>query len=456
MSQTALNAIEKRAAFSLASVFAFRMLGLFMLMPVLAVYGSELAGFSPLWIGLAIGAYGLTQAIFQIPMGWASDKFGRKPVIVLGLSVFALGSVIAALAESMQMVTLGRALHGMGAVASALMALAADLSRDEQRAKVMAVIGACIGMSFMLAMLVGPLVAASFGLSGLFWLIMWLAVIGIGIVLFAVPNVVHHAPRSETTANKASVLALVKSPQLLRLDFGVLMLHLTMTAVFVALPLELIKVGLEAQSHWQLYVPVFLLSFVLLVPMMMVAMKRNQEKGMFLFSVALLSASLLMMALLPLSVWSIAVAMVLYFAAFNYLEATMPALVSRIAPANQKGSAMGVYSSSQFFGAFAGGVIGGGLAELFTLQGVFAASSLIGVIWFAIAWSMRVPKRSKIISIATELSGQQQASQLASQLTALKGVLEATVVYEEQRTYLKVNDKEFDIKQARALSSGQI
>ncbi|QPB81818.1 MFS transporter [Pseudoalteromonas rubra] len=449
MSKQSLNSLEKRAAISLASVFAFRMLGLFMLMPVLAIYGQSLTDVSPLWIGLAIGAYGLTQALLQIPMGWLSDKFGRKPIIVAGLIMFAIGSVIAALAESIYWVTAGRALQGMGAIASALLALASDLSRDEQRPKVMAVIGMCIGMSFAVAMLLGPMVAAAFGIAGIFWLTAALALLGIGIVLFIVPGAVNRAPKGDTVASMADIRKLVRHPQLVRLDLGVLLLHLTLTTLFVALPGQLIADGLVAQDHWQLYIPVLLLAFVLMAPLMIVAIRKQKEKQVFLASIALLVVSTL--ALIPAanSLIGIAVAMTVYFIAFNFLEATMPALVSRIAPATQKGSAMGVFSSSQFFGAFAGGVMGGYLAQHFNPQTVFAAAAAIGVIWLFIAWRMQIPVRSKTLSFVTEVDEPEKADALADQLVALPGVIEATVVSEENRTYLKVNDKEFDLNQAK-------
>ncbi|MEC4088288.1 MFS transporter [Pseudoalteromonas rubra] len=449
MSKQSLNSLEKRAAISLASVFAFRMLGLFMLMPVLAIYGQSLTDVSPLWIGLAIGAYGLTQALLQIPMGWLSDKFGRKPIIVAGLIMFAIGSVIAALAESIYWVTAGRALQGMGAIASALLALASDLSRDEQRPKVMAVIGMCIGMSFAVAMLLGPMVAAAFGIAGIFWLTAALALLGIGIVLFIVPGAVNRAPKGDTVASMADIRKLVRHPQLVRLDLGVLLLHLTLTTLFVALPGQLIADGLVAQDHWQLYIPVLLLAFVLMAPLMIVAIRKQKEKQVFLASIALLVVSTL--ALIPAanSLIGIAVAMTVYFIAFNFLEATMPALVSCIAPATQKGSAMGVFSSSQFFGAFAGGVMGGYLAQHFNPQTVFAAAAAIGVIWLFIAWRMQIPVRSKTLSFVTEVDEPEKADALADQLVALPGVIEATVVSEENRTYLKVNDKEFDLNQAK-------
>ena len=451
MSNQSLNALEKRAAFSLASVFAFRMLGLFMLMPVLAIYGQSFEHVSPMWIGLAIGAYGLTQALLQIPMGWLSDKVGRKPVIIGGLVVFAIGSVIAAVADSIYWVTAGRALQGMGAIASALLALAADLSRDEQRPKVMAVIGMCIGLSFAVAMLLGPMVAASFGISGVFWLTAGLAILGIVIVSFVVPNALNRAPKGDTVASVAEIKRLAKHPQLLRLDIGVMLLHLTLTTLFVVLPGQLITGGLAAESHWQLYIPVLFAAFILMAPLMIIAIKKQKEKQVFLLSIFVLILSALGLILLPTSIMSIALCMSLYFIAFNFLEATMPALVSRIAPANQKGSAMGVFSSGQFFGAFLGGILGGYLAQIGEANTVFAAAAGVGVIWLFIAWQMQIPPKSKVISLMADLSDPHRAEQLAEQLVALPGVIEATMVNDENRSYLKVNDKEFDINQAKQI-----
>ena len=449
MSNHSLNPLEKRAAVSLASVFAFRMLGLFMLMPVLAIYGQSLADVSPMWIGLAIGAYGLTQALLQIPMGWLSDKFGRKPIIIAGLIVFALGSVVAATAESIYWVTVGRALQGMGAIASALLALASDLSRDEQRPKVMAVIGMCIGLSFAIAMLLGPMVAASFGIAGVFWLTAMLALLGILIIVFVVPSAKQRAPKGDTVATFSDIRRLVKDPQLVRLDIGVMFLHLTLTTLFVVLPGQLITGGLIAAEHWQLYIPVLLLAFVFMAPLMMVAIKKGKEKAAFLASIVLLTVSSISLVIAVDSIMAIALCMLLYFVAFNFLEATMPALVARLAPANQKGSAMGVFSSGQFFGAFLGGLLGGYIAEFGEPQGVFAAVACIGVIWLVIAWNMQIPPKSKIISLSVPLSDVEKAADIADKLVMLPGVIEATVVREESRSYLKIDDKIFDLNQAK-------
>lgn len=451
MSNQSLNSLEKRAAVSLASVFAFRMLGLFMLMPVLAIYGQSYDYVSPMWIGLAIGAYGLTQALLQIPMGWLSDKFGRKPIIIFGLVIFALGSVVAATAESIYWVTVGRALQGMGAIASALLALASDLSRDEQRPKVMAVIGMCIGLSFAVAMLLGPMVAAAFGIAGVFWLTAALALFGIFIILFVVPSAVQRAPKGDTVPSLRAIRQLIRHPELLRLDIGVMLLHLTLTTLFVVLPGQLIADGLAAQKHWQLYIPVLLLSFVLMAPMMVMAIKKQKEKEAFIGSIILLTLSSISLMLFVDSAMGIAVCMLFYFIAFNFLESTMPALVTRLSPASQKGSAMGVFSSGQFFGAFLGGLLGGFIAQQGNEHGVFAAVACVGVIWLLIAWHMQIPPKSKIISLEVSLLNDEQAEDIADKLVMLPGVLEATVVTDENRSYLKIEDKNFDLNQAKQM-----
>jgi predicted MFS family arabinose efflux permease len=309
-----------------------------------------------------------------------------------------------------------------------------------------------IGMSFAIAMLLGPMVAAAWGLAGVFWLTAILAVAGIFIVLFLVPKAVSKAPKGDTLASVSDIKKLIKHPQLARLDLGVMLLHLTLTTIFVALPGQLIAKGLAAQAHWQVYIPVLLLAFLLMAPVMIIAIRKEKEKQAFVGSIAVLALSMLAMAIGVDSIIGMAMCMLAYFVAFNFLEATMPALVSRLAPASQKGSAMGVFSSGQFFGAFLGGILGGYVAQSTTPQAVFAAAAVVGVIWLILAWNMQVPPRSKMISLMTELSNEQQAQTLASRLVALPGVIEATVVCDENRSYLKIDDKEFDLDQARKVA----
>ncbi|MGI5309973.1 MFS transporter [Rheinheimera sp. WS51] len=445
-----LNSVEKRAAVALALVFSSRMLGLFMLLPVFALYGSELAGFSPLWIGLAIGAYGLTQAILQIPMGWLSDRIGRHKVMLAGLMLFAAGSVVAALADSVYMVTLGRILQGGGAIAGAVLALAADLTREEQRPKVMAIIGVCIGLSFAVAMILGPLVARWAGLSGVFWFTALLALVAMALVWFVVPKSVQKAPTAETLALPQSLKAMLKHRQLVQLDLGVMLLHLMLTAIFVALPQLLTNTGLASVKHWQFYLPILVSSFVLMLPMMIIAMRKSQEKGFFLVAIALLIAAMLSVLLLANFI-GLVLGMLLFFIGFNFLEASLPALVSRIAPAGQRGSAMGIYSSSQFFGAFLGGLIGGAVVQQYGNQALFIVLAVIGLLWLLVASTLIIPERAQRLSLAVAVETELAAQQLAAQLSALTGVQEVTLLLTEQRCYLKVSSAEFDPAQAKAI-----
>ncbi|MFO6424638.1 MFS transporter [Motilimonas sp. KMU-193] len=451
MNQTALNATEKRASISLAMVFGLRMLGLFMIMPVFAYYGQSLDGYSPLWVGLAIGAYGLTQALFQIPMGMLSDRIGRKPVIVIGLFIFALGSLIAAWSDSVYGVALGRAIQGLGAIASAILALAADSSREEQRSKVMATIGVSIGLAFAVAMVVGPIVTQFIGLSGLFYFTAVMALLGIVIVKFMVPNVVHKAPPGDTVAMPRLLKSLLAKPELLRLDAGIFILHLTLTAMFVVLPLKLVAAGMAVEQHWMLYFPALILSFVFIVPMLIVGARKQKNKQLFIFAIGLMAVSLLLLALQQSPLWLILLAVFLYFTAFNFLEASLPAFISMLAPAGAKGTAMGIYSTSQFLGAFIGGVIGGYAYNNFGDQGLFILIAGLMVCWMVIALGMSNPSQIRNHVISVDLTDSQRGETLAQELAKLRGVLEAVVVADEHAVYLKVKHTEFELNQAHAL-----
>ncbi len=451
MSFSGLNHIEKKAAFSLASIFGVRMLGLFMILPVFAIYGVQLAGYSPVWLGLAIGAYGLTQALLQIPMGILSDKFGRKPVILAGLLVFLLGSVIAALSDSIYGVVLGRAIQGMGAIASAILALAADLSREEQRPKVMATIGMFIGLSFTVAMVLGPIIAGGFGLSGLFWFIALLTLVAMALMQFMVPSSVNKAPRGDNVALPAQISRFILHPQLSRLNWGVFILHMALTACFVTLPKQFVASGLSLDNHWQVYLPALLGSFLLMLPFMIFAIKKQKEKPMFSAAIALLVAALILLWCLPSGFWSLVLSVVLFFTAFNYLEATMPSILSRIAPAGFKGSVMGVYSSSQFLGAFVGGIVGGMIASEYGEQAIFLVMAIVSCIWLLISFGMQPLKKSKSFSFTTNISCENQAQKVAEQLITMPGVIEATLVHTEAVAYLKVDDKIVDLTAVKSL-----
>ncbi|MEJ6079281.1 MFS transporter [Vibrio sp. 1-Bac 57] len=451
MSSNGLNSIEKKAAFSLAAVFGLRMLGLFMILPVFAIYGEQLIGYSPIWIGLAIGAYGLTQAMLQIPMGILSDKYGRKPIILIGLFIFLLGSIVAAMSDTIYGVVLGRALQGTGAIASAILALAADLSREEQRPKVMATIGMFIGLSFTIAMIIGPIVAEAFGLSGLFWFIALLTIFAMLLIQFLVPHSVNKAPRGDSVALPAQLKKLIRHPQLSRLNFGVFALHMAMTACFITLPKQFVESGLQLEDHWQLYLPTLIGSFFLMVPFMIFAIKKQKEKQMLSASVLLLTLALFLLWYLPTSFTGLVITVIMFFTAFNYLEATMPSILSRLAPAGVKGSVMGIYSSSQFLGAFSGGVLGGAIASNFGEQSIFLVMAVICCIWLIISLGMSPLKKSKNLSFTINVENEKQAGEVAEQLINMPGVIEATVVFTEAIAYLKVDEKIVNITKIKSL-----
>ncbi len=451
MNVTGLNSIEKKAALSLATVFGMRMIGLFMILPVFAIYGVDLIGYSPIWIGLAIGAYGLTQAILQIPMGILSDKFGRKPVIISGLIVFCIGSIIAGLSDSIYGVVIGRAIQGMGAIASATLALAADLSREEQRPKVMATIGMFIGLSFAIAMVVGPIVAKSFGLAGLFYLTAILAIVGVLLVVFIVPSSINIAARGDHVAIPNKLINLVKNPQLFRLNTGVFVLHLVLTAMFVTLPIMLTNVGFMVDDHWQLYLPALLVSFALMVPFMIWAIKKQKEKLVFCSAILLMTISLLLLWQSHDDLFLMVLFVMLFFTAFNYLEATMPSTLSRIAPAGEKGSAMGMYSSSQFFGAFFGGLLGGVVQSYFDGATIFLVCAIALIGWYVLALGMTEVRKSKSLSFKVNFNDEAHAVSLAEQLSTVPGVVESTIVYSDSVAYLKIDDKLIDMTQLKAI-----
>ena len=442
---------EKRAAFSLGSVYAVRMLGLFMILPVFALYAEGLEDVTPFLVGLALGIYGFTQALFQIPLGMLSDRFGRKPVIVAGLVVFALGSIVAAVATSIEWIIIGRALQGAGAVAAALMALAADLTREEHRAKAMAVIGISIGIAFALALVGGPILDRWIGVPGIFWLTSVLAVVSMLIVLFVVPQPGAQKFHRDTQPLPASFGSVLRDGQLLRLDFGIFVLHMSMMASFIAVPHMLEGAGLMRQHHWMLYLPVLVISFFAMVPFIIIAEKHRRMKPVFVAAVALLGLSELVY-LVAESVVAVAAALFLFFWAFNLLEASLPSLVAKFAPPDRKGTAMGVYSTSQFLGVFVGGAVGGKLAQWWGYDAIFWLGAGSVAIWLFAAATMRHPKYLSSFLLNVGKVDEARARRLINELTAVRGVAEAIVVREEGVAYLKVERHALDEARLREFS----
>ena len=380
-----MNKQEFIFALKISSIMAARMFGLFMIFPVFSVYADYYTNSTPYLIGIAIGIYGLTQAIFQIPLGYLSDQLGRKPILVFGLSIFFIGSVVAAQSTDIVGVLVGRALQGSGAISAVLMAFLADYVSPIQRAKANAFVGVQIGVAFMLSLLIGPIVTVNFGISGLFWVIAILSVLALLIVVF-LPNAKPRAQYPLSISNFKKIL----SSDLLRLDLSVFSLHLILTCAFIVMPLLLVNNNIiEIKDNWQMYLPVMILSFIGMLPIIILAEKFNKTKAMLLVSIGVLIVSQILFYNTKLNYTSFFVIMTVFFVAFNALEAMLPSILSRTATSDKRGLAMGMFSTSQFFGAFVGGVFGGLIYNNFGLNSVFLFTTFIAIIWWVIMLTMK-------------------------------------------------------------------
>lgn len=384
---------EWRAGVGLALIFGLRMLGMFVILPVFAIYAERLRGGDDLTlVGVAIGAYGLTQALLQIPFGWLSDRWGRKPVIYAGLLVFAAGSFVAAAADSIHVVILGRVLQGAGAISAVVIALAADLTREQHRTKVMAMIGSMIGLTFALSLVASPWLNGLIGVPGIFALTGALSIAAIGVVRSVVPAV--PADAAPAAATRTGFLPLLRDRELARLNFGIFALHAVLMALFIVVPLSLRESGLAVDQHWQVYLPVMLGSFVVMLPPVVMAERRGRIKAVFAGSVAVLLGGHLAMPWLLGSTGAIIAFLLVFFSAFNVLEAMLPSLTSKLAPPAAKGAAMGIYSSVQFLGTFVGAASGGFLFHRWGAAGVFIFDVALLAVWLALAIGMTAPRRA--------------------------------------------------------------
>ena len=445
-----MNSVEKRAILGVGGIFALRMIGLFMIVPVFSVYGDNYAHATPFLIGLAVGIYGLGQAIFQIPMSLAADKFPRKPIIFLGLILFALGGIIAANATDIYEVIIGRALAGSGAVSAVLMALLADVTREEMRTKAMATMGLTIATSIMLAFAFGPLLVGSLGISGLFWLTAGFAVLAMLLLLF-VPTPLrvlkHNLDNKSIGQQLATVL---KIGDLNRLHIGIFALHLTMTAIFVILPHQLNEVlGLSVRQQGLVYLPLLFIGFAVAIPFIIIAEKKRKMRQVFLGAIALMTVALALLALGGQVGVGIILGLLLYFMGFNLLEATIPSWISKRAPVANKATAMGLNSSSQFFGAFVGGAMGGVLLSqpnvlAWGLLAIIMAASLFLIIPIAdppylSSTTVTIPKHINI-------------QDWSRQVLAVDGVDELVVMAKEQVAYLKLDKTQLTDSSRQELS----
>ena len=447
---------EWRASTTLSGVYALRMLGMFLVLPVLAMYAASLPGTedNKTLVGLAMGIYGLTQALLQLPLGIASDKFGRKKTIYAGLVVFAAGSFLAAAADTLPLLVAARAIQGAGAVSAAVTALLADLTRDGVRTRAMAMIGLSIGLTFSISLVVAPMIADVVGVRGLFLLTGILTVASIGVVAFMTPDPEFSKLHEDTQAQPARIGEVLKNRQLLNLDFGIFALHAAQMALFTALPFAMTQLGLEKIQHWKVYLPSTITGLVVMVPLIIVGETRNKLKQVFVLGIVCIAAAQLGLLSGMRSVGLITAYLVVYFIGFNVLEASLPSMVSKIAPSDLKGTAMGVYNTMQSLGLFAGGAAGGLLFQKYGFAGVFAFCSILMLLWLVIAVLSPAPKPVKNLSypVGGVWQGNQDGLQCA--LLQLEGVEDIGFSFDRQTVYLKVLQKGFDQAAAEKIITG--
>jgi len=450
-----MSSLELRGSLSLASLFALRMLGLFLILPVFAVHARHLTGGdSQTLVGVALGIYGLTQGILQIPYGMASDRYGRKRVIVIGLLLFALGSFVAAWTSDIHAVILGRAIQGTGAIAAPVTAFIADITREEHRTKAMAMVGGSIGLTFAVSLVAAPALYRSIGMDGIFELTGALSLAAIWMTLAVVPAEPRSAGDSTRRVQRGALGEVLRNTEQLRLNLGIFSLHVVQMAIFVVIPVALVRYGgLAVSEHWKIYLPVVLGSFALMMPPLVQAERRGRMKFLFLAAIVLLLAVELGFAVCYTN-FAMAIALLLaFFVAFNILEASLPSLVSRVAPPASRGTALGVYNTTQALGLFVGGAAGGWLAKNFGDPAVFVFGFAVIALWLGVASGMRVP--GETVERAYRVSPRLDPTGLRERLVRSRGVREAVIVPEQGIARLKVYPESFDERAVREIIEGE-
>ena len=438
-----MSPVERKASISLASIYGLRMLGMFLILPIFAIYATHYEGGNNIQlVGMALGAYPLAQALFQLPYGMASDKFGRKNMIYIGLLMLVIGSIVVALASNIYVVILGRAIQGAGAVSAAVTALLADLTREEHRTKAMAMIGSTIGVTFAISLVLGPAIAHWVGIAGIFWLTALLAALAILVIKFVVPNPLISSFHSDASAAPAKLKDVVKNGQLLRLNYGIFALHAAQMAMFIVVPFAILKTSnMDVNQHWKIYLPILVGSFILMIPAIIVGEKKNLLKQVFIGAVALMLVAQLCFAGLIGSFWGVVFSLFAYFVAFNTLEASLPSLISKLAPSAAKGTAMGVYNTSQSLGAAMGSLVGGYLSHHYGFSAVFMFCAALMGIWLLVSFSMKTPPavRTKMYHLGE--TSETRAATLTQAISALPYVHEAVAIAKEGILIVKIKTK---------------
>ncbi|GAA0344826.1 MFS transporter [Morganella psychrotolerans] len=453
MNDNKMTPSERRATWGLGSVFSLRMLGMFMVLPVITTFGLDLKDATSTLTGFAIGVYGLTQAIFQIPFGLLSDRIGRKPLIIAGLIIFIAGSLVAAFSDSIYGIIAGRALQGAGAISAAVMALLSDVTREQNRTKAMAFIGISIGITFAVALVLGPILADIVGLSGLFQGVALLAFLGIIVTLYVVPDNPEHRKNRETAIVKGAIKQVLLDKQLTRLNFGILALHTLLMATFVALPLVMSDAGLDRALHWKAYLYTMLIAFVSVLPFIIYAEKYRKMKQVFICCVVMMMLAEVTFLLAGKNLWLLYLGLQIFFIAFNVMEAILPSLISKEAPAGYKGTAMGIYSTSQFLGVALGGSLGGLLYNINGAFAVFGGGLVLTLIWLAVSITLRQPPY--VSSIRLDLPKNDTNYQLiADILRGQPGVSDVVIIEEERAAYIKTDTKLSNRSQLEAVLQG--
>lgn len=451
-----MQAHEMLASVTLSAIYALRMLGMFLVLPVLALYAATLPGDenNKALIGLAMGMYGLTQALLQLPLGMASDRFGRKKIIYLGLLVFAAGSFMAAVAQSLEMLVLARAIQGAGAVSAAVTALLADLTREEVRTRAMAMVGLSIGVTFSVSLVLAPLFNHWIGVPGIFALTGILTLVSMLVVRFWVPEPQQTKLHEDAEVNTVHMATVLRHGQLLRLNFGIFALHTAQMALFIALPFVLVDLGLVKSQHWHIYLPATVAGLVLMVPAIIYGETRHKLKAVFVGGIVAIALAQLGLSLGVASFYAVLVCMILYFIGFNVLEASLPSMVSKIAPAGLKGTAMGVYNTAQSVGLFVGGAVGGLIFQHAGIGGVFIFCTLLMLCWLVIAIIAPAPEPVKNILFAVGASWQGRQEALQSMLLQQPAIQSVAFSADGQTVYIKALQQGFDHQAAEKLIMG--